>query len=86
MPEGSNRNDQEDGGYTFSYEHDGETVVMSDGGISLSDNGGETWLSPAYLAITREGNGSCPFSHTNQLSDEEKELYSCVTTESYCCI
>lgn len=124
---------QEDGGYTFSYEHDGETVVMGGGGVSLDDNGNETWLSaeevlaemngsanieedengrvwvyyydqqiditdlfneenicritlmheglPAYLEITREGNGSYPFSQTDHLSDEEKELYSYVTTE-----
>lgn len=124
---------QEDGGYTFSYEHDGETVVMGGGGVSLDDNGNETWLSaeevlaeisdsatieedengrvwvyyynqqiditdlfneenicritlmheglPAYLEITRKGNGAYPFSQTDHLSDEEKELYSYVTTE-----
>lgn len=124
---------QDEGGYTFSYEHDGETEVMGGGGVSIDDDGNETWLSaeevlaemnnsasigedengrvwvyyydqkieitdlfneegicriaithegnPAYLEITREEDGSYPFSQSNQLSEAEKVLFSNITTE-----
>lgn len=117
-----------DGGYTFSYEHDGETVTMGAGGVSIDGDGKETWLSAeevlsemnnsasvekdesgkvwvyyydqkveitdqfneegicrivvthgensAYLEITREEDGSYPFCQTNQVPEEEKDLYS----------
>lgn len=117
-----------DGGYTFSYEHDGETVTMGGGGVSIDDDGNETWMSAeevllemndsasveedekgrvwvcyydqkieitdlfdengvcrivvthdknsAYLEISREEDGSYPFSQTNHVTEKEKDLYS----------
>lgn len=38
------------GGYTFTYEHEGQTEEMGAGGISIDDDGNETWLSADELA------------------------------------
>lgn len=45
-----NVTDNGDGGYTFIYEHDGEIKEMGAGGISIDENGNETWLSADELA------------------------------------
>lgn len=42
--------DNGDGGYTFTYEQDGEIKEMGAGGVSIDDNGNETWLSADELA------------------------------------
>ncbi len=38
------------GGYTFTYEHNGQMEEMGAGGVSIGDDGSETWLSAAELA------------------------------------
>lgn len=41
------------GGYTFTYEHDGEIMEMGAGGVSIDENGNETWLSADELIADR---------------------------------
>ncbi len=38
------------GGYTFTYEHDGETEMVGGGGVSIGEDGTETWLSAGEVA------------------------------------
>lgn len=38
------------GGYTFTYTQDGETNSFGGGGVSIDDNGNETWLSADEVA------------------------------------
>lgn len=42
--------DNGSGGYTFTYEEDGERKEMGGGGVSIGDDGTETWLSAEELA------------------------------------
>lgn len=43
-------NSQDSGGYTFTYEQDGETKSFGGGGVSIDDSGNETWLSADEVA------------------------------------
>ncbi len=38
------------GGYTFTYTRDGETNSVCGGGVSIDEDGNETWLSAAEVA------------------------------------
>lgn len=38
------------GGYTFTYTQDGETKSIGGGGVSIDENGNETWLSADEVA------------------------------------
>lgn len=38
------------GGYTFTYEHDGETEQISGGGIIIGEDGTETWMDAGDVA------------------------------------
>lgn len=38
------------GGYTFTYTQDGETNSFGGGGVSIDENGNETWLSADEVA------------------------------------
>lgn len=38
------------GGYTFTYSEDGETKEISGGGVSIDDEGNETWMSADEVA------------------------------------
>lgn len=38
------------GGYSFTYEHDGETEMVGGGGVSFGEDGTETWLSAGEVA------------------------------------
>lgn len=38
------------GGYTFTYEHDGETEQVGGGGVSIGIDGTETWMDAGEVA------------------------------------
>ena len=43
--------ENEDGGYTFTYERDGKpSQIVGFGGVAIDNNGNETWLSADELA------------------------------------
>lgn len=65
------------GGYTFTYEHDGEIEQIGGGGISIDDNGNETWMSAGEVAesmnqfasIDEDENGRVWVFYYDQKSD-----------------
>lgn len=40
----------DNGGYIFSYTQDGETKTLGGGGVSIDENGNETWMSADEVA------------------------------------
>lgn len=60
--------DDGDGGYTFTYEHNGEKREMGLGGISIDENGNETWLSADELADDMN-------RHADVMADEDGTVW-----------